>query len=190
MTLDDLKLDTSKDTASTSFQAPTNLDRLDPNKWGGEVAPSKLAIQANAENVRAIPGLMNEGVRAGSDAAQTLFSQNMPGISSAIASRAKRQLTRSESQRGITNQMKGFAKSRMAIGEAASEQAQMWKLRRANFQGQLEWADQVANYNQAMETTKLSLIGSIFSGAGAIAGAAIAGPGGAIAGSQAGKVLS
>lgn len=188
--IENLQLDTTPEAPAQTYKPPTNLDNLDGSKWGGEVNPSKLAIQMNAENVMQIPGIRNEGVKAGSDAANALFAQNTSGISSALTARAKRQFTRNESQRGITNQMKGFARSRMAIGEAASEQAQLWKLRRANFAGQLEWADQVANYNQAMETTKLGLLGSIISGVGAVAGTMIAGPAGGAIGSQAGKVLS
>lgn len=189
MTLDDLQMNTTPEKVN-AFQAPTNLDNLNPNAWGGEVNPSKLAIQMNAENVRQIPGIMNEGVKAGNDAANALFAQSTTGISSALAARAKRNFTRDQSQRGITNQMRGFARSRMAIGEAAADQAQMWKLRRANFAGQLQWADQVANYNQAMETTKLGLLGSIISGGLTVAGTLIGGPAGGAAGAAAGKALS
>lgn len=184
MTLDNLQLDTTKETPQPTFKPPTDLDNLDPNKWGGEVNPSKLALQMNTESVRQIPGIRSEGVKAGGDAAQALFSQNTSGISDALSARARRQFNRNESQRGITNEMRGFARSRMAIGQAASEQAEMWKLRRANFAGQLQWADKVSQYNQAMETTKLSLLGSIITGGLSVAGTIAGGPaGGALAAS-------
>lgn len=179
--IENLQLDTTPEAPPQTFKPPTNLDNLDPNKWGGEVNPSKLALQMNAENVNQISGIRKEGVKAGNDAANALFAQNTGTISSALTARARKAFARNESQRGITNEMKGFARSRMAIGEAAAQQAQMWKLRRANFAGQLQWADQVANYNQAMETTKLGLLGSIISGGMAVAGFALGGPAGAAA---------
>lgn len=188
--LNNLQADTTPEAPRKTFQPPSDLSNLNPNSWGGEVQPSKLATQMAFENVRQLPGVMNEGNKAGSDAANALFAQNTSGISSALASRAKRTFSRGQQRQELDNKLKGFQRSSMAIGQSMAEQNQLWKLKRANFAGQLQWADKVSQYNQAMETTKLGLLSSIISGGMSIAGFALGGPAGGAAGAAAGKALS
>lgn len=189
-TLDNPQMDTTPEVQRPSFKPPSMLGDLNPNSWGGEVQPSKLATQMAFENVRQLPGVMNEGNKAGSDAANALFAQNTSGISSALASRAKRTFGRGQQRQELDNKLKGFQRSSMALGQSMAEQNQLWKLKRANFAGQLQWADKVSQYNQAMETTKLGLLSSIIGGGMSIAGFALGGPAGGAAGAAAGKALS
>lgn len=189
--LNDLQMDTSPEASRPAFRPP-NLDYQTPESgnWGGEVQPSKLATQMSFENVRQIPGIMSEGSKAGSDAANALFAQNSSGISSALSSRAKRTFGRGQQRQEFDNKLEGFQRSRMAIGQSMAEQNQIWKLKRANFAGQLQWADKVSQYNQAMEVTKINLLGSIINGGMMMAGAAIGGPAGAALGGLAGKEMT
>jgi hypothetical protein len=147
-------------------------------------------MQTTFDTLRSVPGVMNEGRKSGTDAANALFAQNTSGISSAIKSRANRQFSRGQQRQDLSNTINGFARSRIALGQSMAEQQQLFKLKKANFAGQLQWADRVANYNQAMETTKLGLLGSIISGGMSLAGFAVGGPAGAAIGGAAGKVLS
>lgn len=189
-TLNDLQEITTPEASKPQWKPPTNLDNVDGNSWGGEVEPSRLALQSSFDTLRSVPGIMNEGRKAGTDAANSLFAQNTSGISSAIKSRANRQFSRGQQRQDLSNTIEGFGRSRVALGQAMAEQQQLFKLKKANFAGQLQWADKVANYNQAMETTKLGLLSSIISGGMSIAGFALGGPAGAAAGGAAGKVLS
>lgn len=159
-----------------------NIDGgLDAKNWGGEVNPSDLAIQSTVENLKQLPRIGSEGIKAGTDAANALFAQNTVGISSALSARARRSFQRNQQQGAISSTLNNVQRQRVAMAKNASEQQKLFELRRANFAGQLQWADQVANYNQAMETTKLGLLGSIISGGMAVAGMAMGGPGAAAA---------
>lgn len=184
MNLDTLKENASPERQPTFFQAPSeqDIDRQSfPDKWGGAVEQPRLATQAAFENLRQVPGIINEGVKAGSDAANALFAQNTAGISSALASRAKRQFDRSMQRSNLNYQLKGYDRSRVALAHSMAERNEMYKLRKANIAGQLKFADEVANYNQAMETTKLGLLSSLIGGGMSVAGFALGGPAGAAA---------
>lgn len=177
----DLQENTTPESPAKTWQPPTNLDNLNGNSWGGEVEPSKLALQTSFDTLRQIPGIRNEGVKAGTDAANALFAANGSGISAALQAKAKRSFDRSMQRNQLANEIHGYERTRLAAAQGVAEQNQIYKLRRANLTGQLQWADKVATYNQAMETTKLGLLSSIISGGMAIAGFAVGGPAAAAA---------
>lgn len=167
-----------------------NVDDTMSTKWGGEVNPSDLAIQSNVENLKKIPGMGTQAIKAGTDAANALFAQNTSGISSALSARAKKSFDRGQESYKLNSTLNNIQRQRSAMAQNSMEQATLFKMRKANFAGQLKWADEVSNYNRAMETTKLGLLNSIVNGFGKAAGFAMGGPAGAAVGGEAGKVLS
>lgn len=143
--------------------------------WGGEVGPSKDGIHAAVDNLRSIESIGDRGIKAGTDAAKALFAQNTSTISSAIKARAQRQFSRSMSSQNISNELDSVSKKRAALAMHMGQMGDYYKLRKANLAGQLQWADQVSNYNMAMESTKLGLLSSIIGGGMSLGGFAAGG---------------
>ena len=153
-----------------------NVQDVYAGDYKGAVDPSGTAIRSVVDNLRQIPGIRSEGMRAGSEAANALFSSNTANISKALQQKANRSFQRAESRRNTMGAMDGFQRQRIAMAKDISDRQKMFELRKANFAGQLRWADEVTNYNNAMEATKIGLLGSIIGGGGKMLGMAMGKP--------------
>lgn len=167
--INNLVQDTTPEPRPTTEFSPTLQN------WGGEVNPSKAGIHAAVDNLRSIESIGANGMKAGTDAANALFAQNTSNISSAIKARSQRQFSRSMSSQNISNEIDSTSRKRAALAMQMGQIGEYYKLRKANLAGQLQWADQVSNYNMAMESTKLSLLSSIIGGGMSLGGFAAGG---------------
>lgn len=112
----------------------------------------------------------NEGVSSGSAVANQLFAQNTGSISKALNARASRQFATKQSQNQIGMGLKNVGRQQFEVKRALGNAANLERLKKINYEGQLRFADQIADYNRDLEASKFATLGSIMSYAGAGAG--------------------
>lgn len=159
---------------------------FDPGtSFGGyQVGMTQNALQGVKQGLLDVDRMKNEGIQSANDAAEAMFAQNATGFSKALSSRARKAMTLGRSNNQVQGSIDNTLRQRARLQNSMSHLAQMHSLRKQNLMGQIKFADELANYQDAMEAAKLSVLGTVISGAGTAAGFALGGPvGGALAGS-------
>lgn len=136
------------------------------------VSPSQALRDNIQTQINDSAGIMsrNEGVASGSEAANALFNNNTTTMSRALSNRANKRMALNRSENELSGTLKNYGRSREALGNVGNKVQTLEKLRQHNFAGQLKFADELANYNEKLETAKIGAIGSILGG---IAGGAM-----------------
>lgn len=138
--------------------------------WQTTLGESGHKAMGNQINSIKNMGKTNEGVSTASNVADTLFAQNTGSISKALNARASRNFATQQSQNKIGMGLKNVGRQQFEVKRALGNAANLERLKKINYEGQLRFADQIADYNRDLETSKFVTLGSIMSYGGSAAG--------------------
>lgn len=172
------------------YEPPPNSAPVDNN--GEYINPWDSAQNAAPDTSNTVAkGLINvdkmrsEGVEAGSQAASALFNQNRSAISKALSQRANQSFALNKERNRFNTELSSVQRQQMRLAQLQNQVGEMEKLRKINEMGKLKWADQMANYNYAIESAKIGAINEIW---GTVAKGVVGG-GGGMAGGMGGGMM-
>lgn len=172
---------------SPDFSVP-KFEHVDPEKPGtlnqDKILPWQTA--ASAETHERIGGLIKdvegiipakEGVNSANEAADAMFNQNVAPASRALASRARRSFDIKKSQNAQQLGLGGVQRQQREIQRIKTKMQNVERMKKINYEGQLRFADQIADYNDNLQRAKYNTLNTITTSAGNFYGGA-AGMGG------------
>lgn len=162
------------------FQTP-KIERVDLNEPGTlsenrilpwQHAPSEETHQAIGQQIQSAEGMAGEGQKSAADAASAIWSRGRSGMSQALSSRANKLFSLGQKSNELNLGNKNVNRQRREIGRIGSELNDIERLKKLNTEGQLRYADQIADYNNNLEIAKFQVLGNIIGGMGAFYGSA------------------
>lgn len=122
------------------------------------------------KQIKDTPNIANEGISGGNSAADALFNNNTTAFTRAISSRANRYLTTAKSSNTLNAEIQNQKRQQLQQGQNLNDLNDVYKIKRQNFAGQLEFASKMSNYYNQLNGLKLQALGSIIGGGFAVAG--------------------
>lgn len=166
---------------SPDFSVP-KIEHVDPANPGSlsqdRLLPWQTGIKESTHEqlgglIKSSEDMAKEGVQTASDAANTLFNQNVPQASQALASRAKRSFAINTAANASDLGLGGVQRQQRQVQRLKTSMANVERMKKLNYQGQLRFADQIADYNDNLERAKYNTLNTITTGAGNFYGGAM-----------------
>lgn len=163
------------------FKAPATT-YADPEKPGTLSATNILPWQENlsaeghvnlGNQVNDVSGIIDrgEGRSSAGAASDAIFNMaKTPGMSSALSSRASKMMGLNKTQNDFDLKSKNVMRQQREMQRLGHELNNVERLKTLNYQGQLRYADQIADYNDKLQAAKYEILGGIVSSAGSFYG--------------------
>lgn len=127
------------------------------------------------ENIKSTQNMGQEGIASGNEAADALFNNNTSTFSRALSSRANKMMAVNKSTRALNNELHNVQRQQLQQNQNMNDLNDVYKIKRQNFAGQLDFAAKMSNYYNTLSGLKLQALGSIIGGGFAVAGKVAAG---------------
>jgi hypothetical protein len=127
--------------------------------------------------IKNTPKIAQEGISGGNAAADALFNNNTSAFSRAISTKANRFMATSQSSRTLNTELDNQRRQMVQQAQNMNDLNDIYKIKRQNFAGQLDFSAKMSNYYNQLSAFKLQALGSIIGGGFSVAGKVIAGKG-------------
>lgn len=158
----------------TTYADPAHPGLLSPTHllpWQRNV--STETHQAIGNEINSAESIQNnaEGVSRAEQAASAIMAgSSTPGFSQALSARANQQGAINRAQNKLSLSSNNVVRQQREMQRIGAQLNSIEKLKIENAKGQLRFADQIADYNEKLETAKYQVLGGIINGAASFYG--------------------
>jgi hypothetical protein len=154
-------------------EVPEDIDSASYNQFKVDVPEQTQATLY--KQIKETPKIAQEGIEGGNAAADALFNNNTTAFSRAIASKASRLMASNRASRTVSTELDNQKRQMLQQAQNMNDLNDVYKIKRQNFAGQLEFSAKMSNYYNQLSAFKLQALGSIIGGGFAVAGKVAAG---------------
>lgn len=155
---------------------PGNLSSTNLLPWQRTVDPSTHEEIGKAINSAETIQSSNEGLKAAEDASNAIMnSVKLPGMSQALSARAGKKFLLGQSSNRQSLNAQNVTRQQRELRRLGTQMQNIEQLKKINAEGQLRYADQIAEYNNNLEMAKYQTLSNILGGAGSFYGGALGG---------------
>lgn len=149
---------------------PGNLSDTNLLPWQRTITPETHEALGKAINSAENIQTNNEGLPGAEAAADSVMNSASPSMATALSRRAQQRYAIGKSANRQSLTANNVNRQRREVTRIASQMNKVELLKRHNAEGQIRFADQIAEYNDNLEVAKYQVLGNMLGGMGSFAG--------------------